>query len=124
MSVYIVVNLLFFLVIKHCIADLAIQKLFPSNKLQYLNKDAHKHYLHHALGSFIVGVFFNLYFAALIFVLDYLIHWHVDFVKTHVRKYYDLQERDYMFWVLQSVDQALHFSTYYLFVVLFLQFYS
>ena len=114
---------LFLLFAKHAIADLAIQRLFPSNKLEYLNKQAHLHYFHHAVGSFLVGFVYDIRLAIVISSLDYLIHWHVDFAKSHVRHHYGWTEKDLQYWFLQSVDQILHYATYVLFAVLVLQFY-
>jgi|TARA_R110000803_G_scaffold30857_9_gene69299 hypothetical protein len=121
---YQLLTFLFLLFAKHAICDLAIQRLFPSNKEKYFNRQAHTHYFHHGLGSLFAGLVIDIKFAFVIFVLDYVIHWHVDYCKTLVRKHYDLKDKDLQFWVLQSVDQILHYLTYILFAVLVLQFYA
>ena len=119
----VVLIFLIILFIKHAFADLAIQRLFPSNKTQYFNKNAHTHYFHHGVGTFLAGLIIDVKFAFLIGFLDYLIHWHVDYYKSLVRQHYGWTDRDLKFWVLQSFDQVLHYLTYILFVVLVLQFY-
>ena len=65
----------------------------------------------------------DIKFAFVIGFLDYLIHWHVDYCKSLVRQRFGWQEQDLSFWVLQSVDQVLHYLTYILFFLLVLQFY-
>ena len=78
----VVLIFLIVLFIKHAFADLAIQRLFPSDKTQYLNKNAHTHYFHHGVGTFLAGLIIVVKFAFLIGFLDYLIHWHVDYYKS------------------------------------------
>lgn len=108
----------FLLTVKHTICDLALQRLFPAEKQFYFNPAAHTHYFHHGLGSFLVGLMFGWPFALLIGIIDYFVHWHIDHVKTRVRDYYKLVSTQDAYWVLQTADQALHFSTYYIFVLL------
>jgi|TARA_B100002019_G_scaffold264499_1_gene253344 hypothetical protein len=118
MDPYFLATFTFLLMLKHTICDLAIQRLFPAKKQFYFNGNAHTHYFHHGIGSAVAGLLFSPAFAVLIGLLDYLIHWHVDHWKTRLKIRYQLTEKDDAFWVLQTVDQALHFATYYLFVVL------
>jgi len=108
----------FLLTVKHTVCDLALQRLYPANKTFYFDQNAHTHYFHHGLASFLVGLMFSPYYAVAIGLLDYLIHWHVDYWKTLVKVRYNLSEKDHKFWILQTVDQSLHFLTYYLFVLL------
>jgi hypothetical protein len=114
---------LFLLMLKHTICDLAIQRLFPADKNIYLDKNAHIHYFHHAVGSFLVGLMLDVRFAIVISTIDYVFHWHIDHAKTKIRKHFNWTEKDNEYWVLQSFDQSLHFATYYLFAVLAIQFY-
>ena len=108
----------FLLTIKHTICDLAIQRLFPADKKFYFNPPAHTHYFHHGIGSFFVGLMFGVPFAVAIGVIDYFAHWHIDYVKTLIKNHYGLTTDNNAFWVLQSIDQALHFATYYLFLLI------
>ena len=113
----------FLLFVKHAFCDLAIQRLYPSNKTEYFNKPAHTHYFHHGVGTFLIALMIDIKFAFVIGFLDYLIHWHVDYCKSLVRQRFGWQEQDLSFWVLQSVDQVLHYLTSILFFLLVLQFY-
>ena len=108
----------FLLTIKHTICDLAIQRLFPADKKFYFNPPAHTHYFHHGIGSLLVGLMFGVPFAVAIGVIDYFAHWHIDYVKTLIKNHYGLTTDNNAFWVLQSIDQALHFATYYLFLLI------
>ena len=108
----------FLLTVKHTICDLAIQRLFPADKKFYFNPPAHTHYFHHGIGSFLVGLMFGVPFAVAIGVIDYFAHWHIDYVKTLIKNHYELTTDNNAFWVLQSIDQALHFATYYLFLLI------
>jgi len=108
----------FLLTVKHTVCDLALQRLFPADKKFYFNAPAHTHYFHHGLGSFLVGLMIGLPFALLIGVIDYFLHWHIDYFKTLIRDHYKMISTEDRYWVLQTVDQALHFATYYCFVLL------
>ena len=108
----------FLLTVKHTICDLAIQRLFPADKKFYFNPPAHTHYFHHGFGSFLVGLMFGVPFAVAIGVIDYFAHWHIDYAKTLIKNHYGLTTDNNAFWVLQSLDQTLHFFTYYCFVLI------
>ena len=61
---------------------------------------------------------FGVPFAVAIGVIDYFAHWHIDYAKTIVRDKYNMQPEEDRYWVLQTIDQALHFFTYYCFVLI------
>ena len=108
----------FLLTIILTLCDLALHRLFPSVNKFYFDPPAHIHYFHHGLGSFLVGLMFGWPFGLLIGVIDYFVHWHVDYIKTIIRDHYNMQPTEDRYWVLQTVDQALHFFTYYCFVLI------
>jgi hypothetical protein len=112
---------LFLLVVKHCILDLALQPLsYPEgkNKFNYFGLYAHlQHYIPHGLGTVFVLLFFVDPCTALICgLIDYILHWHIDFSKTHTRAYFGWTNKNRQFWLLNALDQLLHFSTYYLII--------
>jgi len=109
-----ILTFIFLLFAKHAVCDLAIQRLFPSNKTQYFNKVAHLHYFHHGVGTFLVGLIIDVRFAFAIAIIDYLAHWHIDYTKSLVRAEFGWKEKDLQFWLLQSLDQILHYLTYIL----------
>ena len=116
------IELLFLLMVKHCICDLGLQSQLlwgkTINKQYYFG--CHSHYLHHLIGTFLVILlFFNPLFALTIAVIDYIAHWHIDYTKHRVQLYWKLGRADKWFWWITCVDQLLHFLTYY-FIVLYI----
>ena len=113
-------HILFVLIIKHCIVDLGIQSHFlwgkTQNKINYFG--CHSHYLHHAIGTFIAFILFtDIKTALLATAIDYIVHWHVDFTKHNINTYLDLTRKDKLYWWTATIDQLLHFLTYYLLVI-------
>jgi len=45
------------------------------------------------------------------------VHWHVDFTKHNVNTYFELTRKDKWYWWTATIDQLLHFLTYYLLVI-------
>lgn len=108
----------FLLTVKHTICDLALQRLYPADKSFYFNKAAHTHYFHHGVGSFFIGLMFSPYFAVAVGLLDYLIHWHVDWAKHHWIARHGWSSADSGFWWAAAIDQTLHYLTYCVIVML------
>ena len=106
------------LCVKHFIADLYLQALYirPSLKHIYFDPKGHKHYAHHAILSAVV---FLLcwgwwWLAAVMFVVDYVTHWHVDWGKTRIARHFSWVEATHprCYWMLQTLDQITHFVIY------------
>ncbi len=112
--------LLFVLMCKHAICDLAIQSFrTPTDKYKYFNKGLHMHSLDHGIGAFIVLLFFvNPLYAALFAFIDYIFHWHIDWAKTNITRKYGWTKDGKEFWRLQTFDQMAHYATYALIVYL------
>jgi len=113
-------DLLFALIIKHVICDLGLQSQFlwgqTHNKQHYFG--CHLHYFHHGLGTLIVALFFVQPLLALtLSLIDYVAHWNIDFLKHRISNALGKTRKDKMFWWINSIDQGLHFLTYYLLVV-------
>jgi hypothetical protein len=109
------------LLIKHTIVDLALQYyLKGQQKLQWLNPKAHIHYAQHGIGTLIVTVPLtgDLLVSALVSLLDYLIHWHVDWAKHHWIARHGWSSADSGYWWAAAIDQALHYLTYCAIVLL------
>ena len=107
--------LLSLLLIKHTIVDLALQHYIKGQKkLQWLNPLAHWHYAQHGIGTLIVTLPLtgDLLVAASVSLLDYLIHWHVDWVKHHWIARHGWSSVDSGFWWAAAIDQAFHYLTY------------
>lgn len=105
--------------IKHFIADLYLQAIYikPSRKWIYLDDKARQHALHHAILSAVVFLWCWgwWWLAAVMFVVDYVTHWHVDWAKTCMARHLGWTEltNPKGYWMLQTVDQILHFVVYF-----------
>lgn len=110
------------LLLKHFVVDFPLQTPF-----MYLNKGIYGHrggLLHafaHWLGTAVVlalcGVSFSLIFS--LSFLDYVAHYHIDWAKVNITKYYDLTPlNSEKYWWLLGLDQLLHQLTYLLIAVL------
>ena len=112
--------LLFLLIVKHCVIDLGIQSQFlwgkTYKKINYFG--CHSHYLHHAVGTFIMFALLTDWKTTLLATaIDYIVHWHIDFAKHNTNIALDLKRSDKLYWWTATVDQLLHFLTYYLLVI-------
>jgi len=109
------------LFIKHAWIDLGLQPTsYPQGKgkFNYFGLYGHlQHYIPHGLGTVLVLSFFTDLRTALICgLIDWFLHWHIDYAKTRTRAKFGWVRMDRMFWILNTVDQCLHFATYYLIV--------
>jgi hypothetical protein len=115
-------NELFFLALlfKHAIADLALQnQLTGINKLDYWG-NGHKHYIHHGLLTFLTSLLFvDIYLAIVIGIVDYVAHWNIDFYKHQVCRLFKVKSKGTAWWWITSIDQILHYSTYFFLVSYF-----
>ena len=112
-------ELLLLLLIKHAIFDLAIQRWHGwegiGPKYYWLRLKSQKHYIEHGLGTLLVFMLFvDPYTALQAALCDWIAHWHIDWMKSNTNKYFGWREKDQGFWVLVTIDQALHYTTYIL----------
>lgn len=56
----------------------------------------------------------NLWWSLLMGLLDFVIHYHIDYVKTNLWKSKAYTPADQMFWAIHGTDQFLHLMTYVL----------
>ena len=108
------------LLFKHAIVELGIQaQLQNIDKTNYLG-NGHLHYLHHGIGTLVVaGLFLPANLAVCCALFDYIIHWHIDYLKTKINKVLDIENRTPTWWWTNVIDQCLHFSTYYFMAIYF-----
>jgi hypothetical protein len=99
--------------IKHFICDFPLQKPY-----QFLNKGIYGHFggiLHafiHGLGTVMILSFFTPH-AAIFATIDMILHYHIDWAKVKINKYYGLKaDNSEKFWWLLGLDQMLHQLTY------------
>lgn len=110
---------LFFLFIKHFICDFPLQA-FPwvyRHKGTYLHPGGITHAAIHGLGTYLVLVFFlgaNAWHYA---VLDFIVHYHIDWAKMKLNNRYALTaSNSEWFWILLGFDQLLHHITYFIII--------
>ena len=116
---------LFMLLIKHAIADLALQSRLKNgsygDKKNLTDKKLWLHSLDHAgLTALVSLVFVGLIPALLIGLLDYVLHATIDYIK----RVYTLKKKIGLdsdrFWQIQSVDQIAHYCCYFLYAIILL----
>ena len=112
--------LLFMLVIKHALADLVLQSRLTSGDKS--NLKSWKGYIHagdHGLLTFIVLLFFTSFQNSIIIgILDYVLHFLIDYIKTVLVRRFGVVQNTRTFWIVQGVDQIAHYSCYFLYVLL------
>lgn len=109
------------LLLKHAIVDIGIQAYQPNlSKATYTSLRAHYHYAPHGAGTFLAfAIFVDPVTALIAGAIDWIAHWHIDFVKSSVVKHGNLEKyKPKWFWAT-TVDQMLHYATYYLLVTNF-----
>ena len=107
-------DLFLLLLIKHAVVDLGIQaQLVGMEKSKYFG-NGHIHYFHHGIGTLVIaGLYFPLIPALIIMLFDYIIHWHIDYTKHKVNRFFVIESRTPAWWWTNVIDQCLHFLTYY-----------
>lgn len=110
-----VLTVIAFLQLKHFVCDGPLQTLAMVQKKSIYG--AWLGIVHsglHGIGTgmvFLVSAFPSSWVLGLA-ALDFVIHYHVDFTKENVVKYFRWGTQDAKFWWALSADQALHQFTY------------
>lgn len=114
-------TLLLCLLWKHAIVDIGVQRLQGNlHKYNYTSKLAQQHYGAHGIGTFIIMLFFaGPVTAILAGAFDWIAHWHIDYAKSQTNMRLNLNSTNQAYWWLLSLDQILHYTTYYLITILF-----
>jgi Protein of unknown function (DUF3307) len=112
--------LLLALQVKHVICDGPLQTLqMVRDKSVYLKPLGVIHALIHCAGSFMILLFAGLplVFVLQLVLLEFVLHYHIDFIKESIVKHFGWYHSDGPFWWALIVDQTLHHMSYVLFVV-------
>lgn len=110
---------LFLLFVKHFVCDFPLQTSpwMYRNKGIYLHPGGIAHSAVHALGTWLVLVFFIGEQAWMYALLDFIVHYHIDWAKLKLNKRYDLRpDNSNWFWILLGLDQLAHHITYFVIV--------
>jgi hypothetical protein len=106
------------LLVKHFIGDYPFQlKYMLEEKGYYLRAGGIHHATAHGLGTaFVFTIFDFKEVAGAMMVLDLLIHYHVDYLKSRINDWAELSPNKDRFWHLMGLDQLAHQLTYVLLV--------
>lgn len=113
-------NLFLALVVKHAFCDLYFQnRKIPTDKTKYVG-ECHSHYFDHFLATLLVCYIFliPLEYCFFLAFVDYIFHWHIDYIKTNIIKLFKLNVSSVIYWLIQTFDQILHYCTYFLLIYL------
>ena len=111
----------FGLMIKHAIVDVGIQRQIGwMGKEHYWWKKPHLHYGGHGIGTALVLLPSGIAPALIAGALDWIVHWHVDCAKSKLNNYLEIDSSSYTYWWLLTLDQILHYTTYFIIIVLFI----
>lgn len=104
------------LFIKHFICDFALQ-MSPwlyQNKGKYLHPGGITHAGIHGIGTAIVLMPFIGQQAIMYALIDFVIHYHIDWSKMNLSRLFNLKpDNSEWFWFLLGLDQLLHHLTYF-----------
>ena len=115
MDVIYALVLLYALLVKHAVADLWIQSSRkPGDKCDFKDPKGYLHAMDHAIGTFLVvwGLTFDIRDAIVVALVDFVLHYWIDFFKSLTVKKFKLTTEHTKFWALQACDQILHYATY------------
>ena len=106
-------------IVKHAIADLALQPFLPQgSKARFGAKTIH-HALHHGGLTLLIALALTTPITALaIAVLDAVLHASIDAIKTKGIEHFSLTQKDKIFMSIQAIDQLMHYSCYLLYIAL------
>jgi hypothetical protein len=110
---------LFLLFVKHFVCDFPLQTSpwMYRNKGIYLHPGGIAHSAVHALGTWLVLIFFIGTQAWLFALLDFIVHYHIDWAKLKLNKRFGLRpDNSNWFWILLGLDQLAHHITYFVIV--------
>jgi Protein of unknown function (DUF3307) len=111
--------LLIALQVKHVICDGPLQTLqMVRDKSTYGKPLGIVHALIHSVGSLVVLMLFGvpLIYAAQLVLFEFVLHYHIDFIKEKIVQHYGWYHSDGPFWWALIADQTLHHMTYVLLV--------
>ena len=116
-------TILFLLQCKHLIIDWLWQPEYEwKNKGTYGHWGGIRHSMKNAVGTTLCFVpFITSYSLLFIFIIDFMVHYHVDFAKMNINKITGWGPLTHpQFWWLTGLDQYLHQITYIILLFIFI----
>ena len=111
---------MFLLVCKHAVADLALQSRleYKGGKLNLKNGRLLIHCAHHAVLAFLVAIIFvGIINALWILLFDFIAHFVIDYSKSWYQSKTNVKYGTKTYWIYSTVDQILHYTTYFIIVI-------
>jgi hypothetical protein len=110
---------LLMLFIKHWICDFVWQTPdMIAAKGKYGAWKGVVHSSHHAVLTFVIFIAAGVRFALMMALLDFILHYHIDYVKV---KYGESNMASSRFWKHFGLDQLAHYVTYLIIVSIFVR---
>jgi len=109
------VVLLYMLLAKHALADLLIQSLRkPGDKTNFKDPKGYLHAMDHgiltSLAIFLLTT--NLTSAIMLGLVDAVLHFSIDYIKSNIVRRKKLTTNHSVFWAIQAIDQLAHYTCY------------
>ena len=121
-TVELILVILILLEIKHFLADFVFQSDYQiQHKGTYGHWGGIQHSLYHSVGTAAIFALFTPWFLIL-GLLDFLIHYHIDWAKMNINQWRSVTIKDREFWIWLGADQLAHQFTYIGLVGFFLMF--
>jgi hypothetical protein len=115
-SIFVILALLF---VKHWYIDFVNQSMEEVvGKGIYGNAHGVMHSLKHGVATFIIMCLFlnDFPFAVIIGFIDFVLHYHIDWLKININKRYNYTTENPKFWAWLGADQLAHSLTYLLLI--------
>lgn len=98
---------------KHWIADFVLQTdKMITEKGVYGSRFGVYHSVIHAVGTFFAFLWVHPIIAVATAIIDFILHYHIDWAKININKRYNYTPNDAKFWYWLGADQMLHQYTY------------
>jgi len=103
--------------VKHFLADFVWQtNQMIADKGVYGAKHGIYHSLIHSAGTFVAFVWIHPVIGIATAIVDFIVHYHIDWAKININKKYNYTPQDSNFWFWLGLDQCAHQITYILLV--------
>lgn len=111
---------LYLLTVKHAFADLWLQsRLKKGSKADLRSPRIWLHCLDHAVLTFFIAlVIVGIHGAIIAFLLDFVLHFVIDYTKRILQNKHNVKDASTIYWKWASIDQIAHFTTYLIIVLL------
>ena len=113
--------LIILFILKHFACDFLLQNCWMcENKGRYGHKGGLMHAFYHISGTLVIlmafaqitGIFFTVSMYGLVLLVEFMIHYHLDWFKAHMCKKHSIMPENPKFWWFFGLDQMLHYLSY------------